>query len=423
MKRSRVVLITALLLFTASYTAAYAQTTDRLRAEKLFVEAQKALSHGDNESAESLLKKALSEDPTFTSSICQLAQIYEKRGRLEYARELLIRGLQQEPQATWAKDKLAQLEAELIRKLLGEAKSYMQSGKYDLAIPKLSLYLGIKPYDPIPLVMIGRCHLALGSLDSAKEYFEQAIGRDPSNTEVQRLLEEVGSRLANARVDQLVRRAAGILDGYTPARKEEAIEALLAVLAADPQNDWAKKKITEVETSGPEPDAASDESVNGQEKGWSLPPFKSDFFMYAFAVCLAALVLCIVLIVRGKSKRVEYLLSGNLSLIPILDVVALVHSNLRTGKLIITAPKGKGEIFFQKGEIVHARWKGIDGRKAFSRIMDQRSGRYFFYSRVSCKRQTIDEPLSVLLLSMNRDEASTGPQMAVRESEKLITSP
>jgi tetratricopeptide (TPR) repeat protein len=376
MKTFRVVLITALLLFITSYTAAYAQTTDRLRAEKLFVEAQKALSHGDSERAESLLKKALGEDPTFTSSIWQLAQIYEKRGKLEHARELLIRGLQQEPQATWAKDKLAQLETELTRKLLSEAKSYMQSGKYDLAIPKLSLYLGIKPYDPVPLVMIGRCHLALGSLDSAKEYIEQAIGRDPSNTDAQRLLGEVETRLASARVDQLIRRAAGILDAYAPARKEEAIEALLAVLAADPQNDWAKKKITEIDTSDLEPAAASIESWDEQEEGWSMPLLKSDFLMYAFTVCFAALLLCIVLIVRGRSKRVEYLLSGSLSLIPILDVVALVHSNLRTGKLVITASKGNGEIFFQKGEIIHARWKGIDGRKAFSRIMDQRSAYY-----------------------------------------------
>ena len=423
MKPFRVLLITSLLLFITSYTAADAQTTDRLRAEKLFVEAQKALSHGDSKRAESFLKKALSEDPTFTSSIWQLAQIYEKRGKLEYARELLIRGLQQEPQATWAKDKLAQLEAELVRKLLGEAKSYMQSGKYDMAIPRLSLYLGIKPYDPVPLVMIGRCHLALGSLDSAKEYFEQAIGRDPSNTDAQQLLGEIETRLAGARVDQLVKRAAGILDAYTPARRDEAIEALLALLAADPQNDWAKKKITEIDTSEQEPRAASMGSGNEQGEGWSLPFFKDNFFMYAFAACLAALVLCIVLIVRGRSKRVEYPLSGNLSLVPILDVVALVHSNLKTGTLVITVSKGKGEIFFQKGEITHARWKGIDGRRAFNRIMDQRAGRYFFSSRVSNRKQTIDEPLSVLLLSMNRDDGNPGPQMAARESEKLLTTP
>lgn len=423
MKPFRVVLITVLLLFITSYTAAYAQTTDRLKAEKLFVEAQKALSHGNSERAESLLKKALGEDPTFTSSIWQLAQIYEKKGKLEHARELLIRGLQQEPQATWAKDKLTQLEAELTRKLLGEAKNHMQSGKYSLAIPKLSLYLGIKPYDPVPLIMIGRCHLALGSLDSAKEYFEQAIGRDPSNIDAQRLLGEVETRLAGSRVDQLIQKAAAILDAYTPARKGEAIEALLAVLAADPQNDWARKKITEIDTSEPDPAAASMQDGNEQGEGW-LPPFsKGNFFMYAFAACLAALVLCIVLLARGKSKRVEYQLSGNLSMVPILDVVALVHSNLRTGKLVITASKGKGEIFFQKGEIIHARWKGVDGKKAFNRIMDQRAGRYFFSNRASNRKQTIDEPLSVLLLSMNRDDGNSGQQLAARESEKLITTP
>jgi tetratricopeptide (TPR) repeat protein len=423
MRAVRIVLITILLLMITSHTAAHAQTTDRLRAEKLFVEAQKALSQSDSERAESLLKKALEEDPTFTSSIWQLAQIYEKRGKLEHARELLIRGLQQEPQAVWAKDKLAQLEAELTRKLLAQAKSYMQSGQYELAIPKLSLYLGIKPYDPIPLVMIGRCHLALGSLDSAKEYFEQAIGRDPSNIDAQKLLVEVEKRLASSRTDDLVQRARAILDSYAPERKDEAIDALLAVLAADPQNQWAKQKIAELDTpdAGPAPAFTLDADDRSKARGPLLGT--PDFILYALAGCLVALVVCVVLLFRQRSKKAEYPLSGTLALIPILDVVALVHSNLRSGKLVIAAPKGKGEIIFQKGEIIHARWKGMDGKKAFARIMEQRTGRYFFSSRISNRRQTIDEPLSVLLLSMNRNDGKSEPQIVASESEKLITTP
>jgi tetratricopeptide (TPR) repeat protein len=423
MKPVRVILLAVLLLLITSHTAADAQTTARSRAEGLFAEAQKALSQADDERAESLLKQALGEDPSFTSSIWQLAQIYEKRGKLEHARELLIRGIQKEPQATWARDRLTQLEAVLAGQLLSEAKSLMQSGRYDQAIPKLSLYLDIKPYDPVPLLMIGRCHLALGSLDTAKGYIEQAVQRDPSNPDAAQLLREVETRLARAEADQLIRRASDILDSYTPEHRDEALEALLAVLAADPQNDWAKEKIAEIDAAAAEPVRATAGDKGGETRRIPFPVPSGNLLLYTLAACLAALAVCIVLLVRQKSRSNDYPLCGNLSLIPILDVVALVHSNLKSGKLVVTASNGKGEIFFYKGEIIHARWKDIDGKKAFNRIMEQRCGTYFFSSRVSNRRKTIEEPLSMLLLSMNRDENNPGPSMTARESVELITKP
>ncbi|HUV35987.1 MAG TPA: tetratricopeptide repeat protein, partial [Patescibacteria group bacterium] len=170
------------------------QTTTRLQAEKLFVEAQKSLSRGDTESAESLLMKALQKDSGFTSAVWQLAQIYESRGQLAHARELLLRGLTLEPEATWAREKLAQLEKALTRQLLLEAERFMSEKQYDLAIPKLSLYLGIRPYDPVPLIRLGRCHLALGNLETAKEYLTQAFERDPTDSQVTALLTEIEER-------------------------------------------------------------------------------------------------------------------------------------------------------------------------------------------------------------------------------------
>jgi len=74
--------------------------TPRMRAEALFVEAQKALSRGDTEGGERLLKESLETDGSFTSAIWQLALVYESKGKLDYARELLLRGLRQEPDAS-----------------------------------------------------------------------------------------------------------------------------------------------------------------------------------------------------------------------------------------------------------------------------------------------------------------------------------
>jgi tetratricopeptide (TPR) repeat protein len=432
MNTTRPVALCLLFIIIALHTAAPAHAGDRLQAEKLFVEAQKALSRGEMERAESLLKEALAADPSFTSSIWQLAQIYEKKGMLEHARELLIRGLQQEPDATWAREKLAALERALTQKLLRNAQSYMESGEYDLAIPKLSLYLGIKPYDPIPLLMIGRCHLALGNLDTAKEYLLQASERDPSNRDVSSLIAEVDRRIERGSVGYLVKTASSILKDNTPDRKAEAVKALEAVLSADPENDWANEKLAELRSleDAPEPHLAEETSAKNDENGalTALSGVKGFLTSNAFAIlmilCLAALSILIVLVLRKRPAGGTYPLSGSLALVPIIDVVALLNSNLRTGQMVLKTARGSGEICFENGEIIHARWKGTDGKKAFGRIMNQRSGTYTFTNKPSGSKRTISEPLSVLLLFMNRNEESPADllEKSARESEKLFTT-
>jgi len=432
MNITRPVVLCLLSVIIILYTAAPAHAGDRIRAEKLFVEAQKALSRGEIERAESLLTEALAADPSFTSSIWQLAQIFEKRGMLEHARELLIRGLQQEPDATWAREKLVALEKALTQKLLRNAQSYMESGEYDLAIPKLSLYLGIKPYDPVPLLMIGRCHLALGNLETAKEYLMQALERDPSNPDVGSLIAEVERRIERGSVSHLVKAASAILSNYTPDRKAEAIKALEAVLAADPQNAWAGEKLEELRSiedaprvEQPGEEAAREENIAVRKAlSGATDLLKGNIATIVSILCLAALVVLIVFTARRKSTGGIHPMSGSLSLIPIIDIVALLNSNLRTGRLVLKTARGGGEICFDKGDIIHARWKGTDGKKAFGRIMDQRAGTYTFTNKLPGSKRTISEPLSVLLLFMNRNEESSADllEKGARESEKLLTT-
>ncbi len=431
MNTTRPIVLCLLFLIIVIHTVSPVSAGDRLEAEELFVEAQKALSKGDMERAESLLKDALAADPSFTSSIWQLAQIYEKRGMLEHARELLIRGLQQEPDATWAREKLSALEKALTQKLLRHAKSYMESGEYDQAIPKLSLYLGIRPYDPVPLLMIGRCHLALGNLETAREYLLQASERDPSNPEIGSLIDEIDRRIERGSVDHLVERASAILKEYTPERKADAVDALEAVLSADPGNAWANEKLSELRSIESVPESApgataAEKADGGTSKAVSgATRFLTDNLPAILAsLCLAALAVLIVILLRRRPGGGTYPLSGSLALLPILDIVALLNSNLRTGRLEIKTARGGGEICFENGEIIHARWKGTDGKKAFGRIMDQKAGTYTFSCKPSGSKRTITEPLSVLLLFMNRKDESHDDllEKGARESEKLFTS-
>jgi len=393
----------------------YAQSSSRVEAERLFVEAQKSLARGDDVKAEDYLMKALKYDDSFTSPIWQLSQIYEKRGQLEYARELLLRGLQQEPGATWARDKLTRMEKNLTGKLLAEAERLMSSGKYDLAIPKLSLYLGIKPYDPVPLVQIARCHLAMNNLDSAKEYLVQAGERDPSNTDVISMLNEIERRFDRAKVETALGRARTVLASYTTETKGQAEKALSDVLALDPENDWAREKLREIallEEDEHKYVPAEEAVAKGVAKGVEAIRTLEEPTSRVISVLRSNVLIVVLVIIAGllglnlkrRTKSRSYPLQGSLSLIPILDIVSLLNGNLKSGRLMIVSQTGRGEVFFEKGEIIHARLKSWDGKTAFHKIMALRSGRYTFNNHLPSIRHTISEPLSLLLLSMRSKE-------------------
>jgi tetratricopeptide (TPR) repeat protein len=414
MKTFRFSLISIISVFVLLQGDAIGQTTARLQAEKLFVEAQKALTRGDTESAESLLMQALQRDSGFTSAIWQLAQIYESRGQLAHARELILRGLTLEPNAAWASEKLTQLEKVLTQKLLSEAESYMRAGKYDLAIPKLSLYLGIKPYDPIPLIQLGRCHLAMGNLETAKEYIVQASERDPTDSQVTALLSEIEERITRNSVEIDIARAQDILMQYTPERETEARAVLETILAKKPGHTWAREKIRELdllsakhiesEKEEETPPAISTEPAEAIRS--PLSHVRRMVVENLFIVLLVVVAVLLSFDLRCRFAQRTYPLQGSLSLIPIIDIVSLLNGNLKTGRLMVTNDESRGEIFFDKGEIVHARWKSCDGKKAFHALMDQTSGWYSFSNRLPKVRHTISEPLSILLLSKRSREES-----------------
>lgn len=422
--------ISIISIFVLLQEDAIGQTTARLQAEKLFIEAQKSLTRGDTESAESLLMQALQKDSGFTSAIWQLAQIYESRGQLAHARELILRGLTLEPNAAWAREKLAQLERALTQKLLSEAESYMRLGKYDLAVPKLSLYLGIKPYDPVPLIRLGRCHLAMGNLETAKEYIVQASERDPTDSQVTALLSEIEERLAKNSLETDIARAQDILTHYTPERETEARAILETILAKKPDHTWAREKIRELDLLS----AKRIESESAEEK----PPTTSTqlaepiraplshvrrvVFENLFVVLLIIVAVLLSFDLRRRYALRTYPLQGSLSLVPIIDIVSLLNGNLKTGRLMVTNEESRGEIFFDKGEIVHARWKSFDGKKAFHAIIDQTSGRYFFNNRLPNIRPTISEPLSILLLSKRSREESDPRESDNRAKRHYVPS-
>ncbi|MBN2184979.1 MAG: tetratricopeptide repeat protein [Candidatus Krumholzibacteriota bacterium] len=425
MKRFCKTLILFILLIIFYYPAAYGDASGRIEAEKIFVEAQKSLARGDDATAEKQLMESLQYDPSFTSAIWQLSQIYEKRGKLEYARELILRGLQQDPSASWARDKLAQVEKLLTDRLKMEARAFMDSGEYSKALPKLSLYLGMKPHDPEPLFLLGRCHLALGNLNTAKEYLVQAIQRDPTNRDTAALLDEVDERILRSSLEAAISAAEDILATYSTENHAKAENALHEVLKKDPENKWAAEKLDELSLLSEVPETSTEGNKvieKGMDKIKSIdrspaerfPTFPKDRIILSL---VTVIIVLLALNLRRRPHKKSYPLQGSLNLIPILDIVSLINSNLKTGRLVLTTGKLSGEIFFERGEIIQARYKSYDGKTAFHRLMEISTGKFVFYNHLPKVKHTISEPLSLLLLSMK----SVGKEASMRKKNRELT--
>ncbi|HVO77173.1 MAG TPA: tetratricopeptide repeat protein [Candidatus Bathyarchaeia archaeon] len=433
--RIRIFTCTVVLVLVASVCApAQPQNDARSRAEALFVDAQKALSRGDSEGAEALLKEALTKDPSFTSAIWQLAQIYESRGKLDYARELLVRGLQQDPGASWARERLAQLESTLERATLAEARSAMNSKDYDVAIPKLSSYLGVKPDDPTALLLMAKCQLAKGQTKMAREYLSRAHAAEPGNAEIASLTADIDKRERGSRLEKLLGDAQLALMDTTSEGLAKARVALTAVISEDPANAWAKEQLAELNRSAqrvsaprasahPVPAAVVERGREAISDSRGALTMVGHFTLAHLTTFVLAAVLCVLVIdVRRRTLRRNYPLEGTIALIPILDIVSLVNSNLRTGRLIIVNTDSKGEIYFDKGDIIHARCDRLTGKLAFHKLMDLRSGRFFFHNHLPNVRHTISEPLSLLLLSMKpNEESAPEPERDAGREELLST--
>lgn len=415
----RIILCVIILAFVAGLAGAQPDPSPRVRAEALFVDAQKALSRGDYAGAETILKESLTNDPTFTSAIWQLAQIYESRGKLDYARELLIRGLKQDPEASWAREKLAQIEGSLARTIFAEANGYLDSGKYDLAIPKLSAYLALKPNDPAALVAMAKCHIEKGNLKTARRYIEKVRAIDPDNDDISSLIARTEKPAPDTRLETLLADAQMALLDTTSTAPDRAKAALRKLIEADPANSWAKERLADLNRSDEEKTARSEKLerkpappivTEGREaivRSKGALATVGHFLFTHLAFILLGVALCILVIdVRRRTARRSYPLEGTITVIPILDIVSLINGNLRTGRLIVVSSEAKGEIYFEKGEIIHARYDRLTGKIAFHKLMDIRSGRFFFHNHLPNVRRSITDPLSLLLLSMKPHEDS-----------------
>jgi hypothetical protein len=69
-------------------------------------------------------------------------------------------------------------------------------------------------------------------------------------------------------------------------------------------------------------------------------------------------------------------LEGDLEDVALTLLIQMACSDKKTARLTIRAPEGKGDVFFEAGEIVHAEVGLLEGEKAVYRLLASTSGRF-----------------------------------------------
>lgn len=79
-----------------------------------------------------------------------------------------------------------------------------------------------------------------------------------------------------------------------------------------------------------------------------------------------------------KVSRLDKEIEGNLSQIPLVDLIQILSMNKKNGVIILTRNEVKGFVYFKEGNIVNANIGKIEGEKAFFRLLSWSDGKFEF---------------------------------------------
>ena len=91
-------------------------------------------------------------------------------------------------------------------------------------------------------------------------------------------------------------------------------------------------------------------------------------------------------------------LTGTLSQMPLLEILNLLNSGKKTGKLLVRNKNTKGEIYFREGEVVHSACCSYMSEHAILNILAWTDGTFSFEANVLAAEISITIPTKTLLL-------------------------
>jgi tetratricopeptide (TPR) repeat protein len=321
----------------------------------------------------------------------------------------------------------------LSTSLESEIDSLIAANAYEAAIPKLAILLTIQPENADLYYKKAQCHLKLGNPEVALA----EIGRAQRITRDERYvrLKSTASAVKHKKdIDNLTSRAQRSLRAGTPAGRDDAMQAIARILEIDPNNVWAKNQLARggdgLQQSG---DGwyglhlevwwafiKRNASVAG---GWALSLIEilRDHLDVLMTILLGLIILGSPLthmLVQGFSPRQS--LSGRLEHFRLQELLTLINTHRRTGVLILRTPSATGKIYFDNGEVYHCKSGRTRGRAAVQNLLKSAAKGFFvFKDRVTSKDDTIDTPLSLILLGLpERATAITSESILKKQKQQ-----
>jgi tetratricopeptide (TPR) repeat protein len=400
------------------------------------VESAREMFIADNyELAEMLYKSVLVREPNHLPAMLELAIIYETTGQLQYARGLLTRALVIRPHD----EEIIQRNTEIVRKLSlaleTEVESLIAIGAYEQALPKLAVLLTTQPENSDLNYKKAICHLELGQLDAAMVELDQALrlAREDRYYDLKAKVSAAGER---DEIGALVEQAKKALRAGTANAKEAALRSITRILELDPENQWAKEQFLALTEGQPSGLRLEGWDISGRLVAWGVPlkqalaragngllllaTVLADHIEVLLTILLALLVFSSPLthlILRGFSPRQS--LSGRLDHFSIHELLTLINTHHRSGELILKTPSGSGRVYFDGGEIYHCKSRGASGRTALQNLIRHSvDGFFLFKDGVSSKEDTIDTPLSLILLELPERVDSVTSQSILQKQKQ-----
>jgi tetratricopeptide (TPR) repeat protein len=363
--------------------------------------------------AEIYFQEALIRNPQDVDAMCDLAVLYKRTGRLEYARGLLLRAGKLSPMRVGIAQQRAEVERDLFIHLSHVVDSLMIHNRHDEALPRIATLLAIDPNSTAALTAKARCLAATGETDAALSVVDLAIARDPGE-ELHRLRAEIASRVERDRIEEMEKSARRLIESGDWVH-EEATDVLQAILAQDPSNEWAREQFRRLSdsratTSQPQPDRSARGAAARVVR--QLTPAVTwflDRYLAAILAFFAAWALFRSPLPRALARRLHEPspFSGDLAHVEIAAVLRAVNDEKISGILLLKTPQGPARVYLEGGEPVHCEAFGRSGLQAFIDLLREvEQGTFEMRPLKGRYDHTIDRSFGVILVDANPEAAA-----------------
>jgi CRP-like cAMP-binding protein len=85
----------------------------------------------------------------------------------------------------------------------------------------------------------------------------------------------------------------------------------------------------------------------------------------------------------SHAEKMSLALTGQLAELPPAELFQMLNENAKTGMVQLDLSGGPASVTFSDGEVVRARYRGLDGAEAFYAMLGEQSGRFRFTASIS----------------------------------------